>query len=219
MDKFLTSIIFLGLLYIVKLLKDYYIFKNDPDCFNFHEKFQDSKATYILAVPISYVFCLVGAYEEWIAKLYCSELINSIIFIAGLLTVPFLISEQSKRKGGVANSISDMSGAIFFIATVTKPTIYLMLYILVFVVMLLLYIFKCEREDNCILHILVTIGIDAILILPSIISDDVVSWLFTLGFTDKMLYLAIVMLLSETIIPLISNQLVSLVYNRLKTTE
>ena len=47
MDKFLTSIIFLGLLYIVKLLKDYYIFKNDPDCFNFHEKFQDSKATYM----------------------------------------------------------------------------------------------------------------------------------------------------------------------------
>ena len=94
-----------------------------------------------------------------------------------------------------------------------------MLYILVFIVMLLLYIFKCEREDNCILHILVTIGIDAILILPSIISDDVVSWLFTLGFTDKMLYLAIVMLLSETIIPLISNRLVSLIYNRLKTTE
>lgn len=215
----MLSIVFLGILYLVKFSIDYINFNNDLGCFDFYEKFQDSKATYFLAIPISYVFCLVGAHKEWIAKLYCADLINSIIIIAGFLTVPFLISQQNKRKGGVANSISDMSGAIFFIATVTTPGIYLSLYILAFIFMLLIYILKCEREDNSILHIVVTIGVDAILILPSIMSDKIISWLFTLGFTDKMLYFAIVMLLSETILPLISKQLISLFFNKLKTTE
>lgn len=219
MEKVVISIVFLAILYLVKISIDYFNFKNDLDCFDFYEKFQDSKATYLFAIPIIYVFCLVGVYEEWIAKLYCADFINSIIIIAGFLTVPFLISQQNKRKGGVANSISDMSGAIFFISTVTTPGIYLSLYILAFIFMLLIYILKCEREDNGTLHIVVTIWVDAVLILPSMISDKVVSWLSNFGFTDKMLYYSFVMLLSETIIPLVSSQLIALFFGKLKTVE
>ena len=66
MDKFWISILFLVLLYFVKILTDYKGFINDPDCFNLYEKLQASKATYFVAIPLSYIYCLVGAYDNLI---------------------------------------------------------------------------------------------------------------------------------------------------------
>jgi len=153
MDKFWISILFLVLLYFVKILTDYKGFINDPDCFNLYEKLQASKATYFVAIPLSYIYCLVGAYDNLIEKLFCADLIYFVLIVIGVVIPVILISMQNKENNGTANSFSDMSGAIFFISTVTEAIIFLALYAIVFVVILLFYVIKCKKEDNYILHL------------------------------------------------------------------
>lgn len=219
MDKFLVSIAFLVLLYIVKILLDFKKFNDDPDCFNLHEKLQDSKSTYLIAIPLSYIYCLIGAYNKWIEKLFCADLIYFFIFCLGLVIPIILISIQNKGNDGIANSFSDMSGAIFFISAVTEASIYFAISAIVFVIMLLFYIVKCKKEDNYILHKVIAIGVETVLLVFSIFSDKMVSVLFSFGFVDNMLYYSILMLLSETIIPPISNQITTSLYNRYKREE
>lgn len=219
MGKFLLSIVFLALLYFVKIIIDFNKFNNDPDCHNPHEKVQDSMSMHAIAILLSYIFCLVGAYEEWIQKQSCADFLIGIITISGLVLPPYLISLQNKRNNGVANSFSDMSGAVFFISTVTKPTTYFLLYASAFILFLLLFIVKCEGEDNDILQKVIGIGVDAILLIPTIFCDKLVSFLLDLRFMDNMLYYAILMFLSEVFIPPISSYLISILYDNFKRME
>ena len=219
MNKFLISISFLLLLYIVKILLDFKRFNDDPDCYNLHEKLRDSKSAYLVAIPLSYIYCLIGAYDEWIEKIFCAELIHSYLLCLGLVIPAILISIQNKENNGTANNFSDMSGAVFFISAVTEATIYFMIYALVFVIMLLIYIVKYEKEDNDMLHKIMAIGVETVLLLFSVFSDKLVSVLFSFRFVDNMLYYSILMLLSELIIPPISNRITSLLYNRYKLEE
>lgn len=219
MEKFLISIAFLVLLFIVKILLDFKRFNDDPDCFNLYEKLQDSKTTYLVAIPLSYIFCLVGAYNECIEKLFCADLIYLFLLCLGLVIPAILIIIQNKENNGIANSFSDMSGAIFFISAVTETSIYLVIYSIVFVIMFLFYIVKCEKEDNYMLHKVIGIGIETVLLMLSSFSDNMVSVLFSFGFVDNMLYYSILMLLSETIIPPISNQITTSLYNKYKIEE
>ena len=219
MDKFWISILFLVLLYFVKILTDYKGFINDPDCFNLYEKLQASKATYFVAIPLSYIYCLVGAYDNLIEKLFCADLIYFVLIVIGVVIPVILISMQNKENNGTANSFSDMSGAIFFISTVTEAIIFLALYAIVFVVILLFYVIKCKKEDNFILHKVIAIGVATALLVLPIFSDKIVSLLFSFGFADYMFYYSILMFLSETLIPPISEKITALLYYRLKTNE
>ncbi len=219
MDKFWISIIFLISLYIAKILIDYKRYYDDPACANLYEKLQDSKATYSIAIPLSYIYCLAGAYEEWIESLFCADFLNLILICVGVL-IPFvLISIQNKGNNGVANNFSDMSGAIFFISAVTKSSIYFLLYISVFAVVLLFYIAKCEKEDNYVLCKLIAIGVDAVLIIPSIFLDKIVTCLFAMGFLDNMLYYSMLMFVSEIFIPPISNWITTMLFDKYKHGE
>lgn len=219
MDKFWISILFLTLLYFVKILINYKGLNNDPDCFNLYEKLQASKATYLVAIPLSYIYCLVGAYGKWIENLFCADLIYFFLISLGVVIPVILISIQNKENNGIANSISDMSGAIFFISTVTEASICLVIYAIVFATILLFYVVKCEKEDNCILHKVIAIGVATALLVLSIFSDNIVSMLFSFGFADNMLYYSILMLLSEILIPPISEKITTILYNRYKTNE
>lgn len=219
MDKLWISILFLVLLYFVKILTDYKGFNNDPNCFNLYEKLQASKTTYFVAIPLSYIYCLVGAYDKWIENLFCADLIYFFLISLGVVIPVILISIQNKENNGIANSFSDMSGAVFFISTVTEASIFLVIYAIVFIIILLFYVIKCEKEDNCILHKVIAIGVATALLVLPIFSDKIVSVLFSFGFTDHMLYYSILMFLSETLIPPISEKITTLLYNKFKTNE
>lgn len=219
MDKFWISIVFLVLLYIAKILVDYKRFYDDPDCFNLYEKLQDSKATYSIAIPLSYIYCLAGAYEECINNLFCTDFLNLLLICIGVLIPVVLISVQNKGNNGVANSFSDMSGAIFFISAVIKSSLYFWLYTIVFAIVLLFFIVKCEKKDNYVLYKLIAIGVDAVLIIPSIFCDKNVTCLFTMEFLDNMLYYSTLMFVSEIFIPPISNWITTLLFDRYKCSE
>ena len=214
-EKIWISITFLALLYSVKLLSDFKRFYDDPACSSFSEKLQDSKSAYLIAVPLSYMYCLAGAYDEWIENLFCADLIFLFLICLGVVILAILISIQNRANNGVANNLSDMSGAIFFISNVTESSIYLVVYAIAFVITWLFYIVKCEKEDNYILRKVIVLGVETILIVPSFFSDK----MFAFRFVDNMLYYSILMFLSETLIPPISNKITTILYDRYKTDE
>lgn len=210
---------FLVLLYIAKILIDFKRFFDDPDCFNLYEKLQDSKATYSIAIPLSYIYCLAGAYEEWIENLFCADFLNLLLICVGVV-IPFvLISVQNKGNNSAANNLSDMSGAIFFVSAVTKSSIYFLLYTSIFTIVLLFFILKCEKEDNYVLCKLIAIGVDTVLIIPSIFCDKIVTCLFAMEFLDNMLYYSILMFVSEIFIPPISNWIATMLFDKFKHGE
>lgn len=219
MEKFWISIIFLIFLYIAKILIDYKRSYDDPACANLYEKLQVSKATYSIAIPLSYIYCLAGAYEEWIENLFCADFLNLLLICIGVL-IPFvLLSVQNKGNNGVANHFSDMSGAIFFISAVTKSSVYFLLYTSIFAIVLLFFVVKCEKEDNYVLYKLIAIGVDAILIIPSIICDKIATCLFAMDFLGNMLYYSILMFVSEIFIPPISNWVTTMLFDKYKHGE
>ena len=118
--------------------------------------------------------------------------------------------EEYARENGIE---------IFFISAVIKSSLYFWLYTIVFAIVLLFFIVKCEKKDNYVLYKLIAIGVDAVLIIPSIFCDKIVTCLFTMEFLDNMLYYSTLMFVSEIFIPPISNWITTLLFDRYKCSE
>lgn len=196
-----TTLIILSVLYLFKISSE--------------EREYSTQITYFYAIPLSYVFGLIISFQDVIIKYINLSIFNILIGVAAFCISIFLLLKQTENTG-YAEAIDDMSGSLFFIFSILPSKIYLMIYVLVFVVILVKYQFIDESDNDDILNVLISIAVSGLsIVLWTIIIELLIDKIFVFNIAEKIIYVALLLLISEIVVPIINSFISQKVYNKM----
>ncbi len=160
--------------------------------------------TFLPAIAMAFVYMIVSSYENFDNCFY--------VIVASLFGCIYLIETQNKDTDGVATSLDGLSGAIFFASAIINPCFFMLLYI-----GKIIYFYIKSREDydkteiyNQILSSIIKICSIVIIVLI----ESIVDFFTDYSFEQKLIYYAILLVGTETLLPLIENYLFEFISNK-----
>ena len=163
--------------------------------------------TFLAAIAMTFTYMVISSYDSF------DNIVYAVIMCASFFGCIYLIETQNRDTEGVATSIDGLSGAIFFASAIITPCLFVLWYI-----GKIIYFYIKDREDydktemhNQILSSIIKICIVVFVVLI----ESVVNFFTDFSFEQKLIYYAILLVGTETLLPIIETYSFEFISNKI----